>query len=53
MNNLNERVLELESELRDFERFEYEDLLELEEYFGSDDFEQDLKKFMEGDDRWN
>ena len=33
MNNLNERVYELESELRDFERFEYEDLLEFEEYF--------------------
>ena len=33
MNNLNERVLELESELRDFDKFEYEDLIEFEEYF--------------------
>ena len=33
MNNLNERVMELESELRDFDRFEYEDLLEFEDYF--------------------
>ena len=31
--NLNERVLELESELRDFDKFEYEDLIEFEEYF--------------------
>ena len=33
MNNLNERVLELESELRDFDKFDYEDLIEFEEYF--------------------
>jgi len=32
-SKLNERVCELESMLRDFERFEYEDLIEFEEYF--------------------
>ena len=37
MNNLNERVLEIESELRDFERFEYEDLIEFVDLF--DDWE--------------
>ena len=36
VRKLNERVLELESMLRDFERFEYEDLIESMEYMEND-----------------
>lgn len=45
VDNLNERVYELESELRDFERFEYEDLLEFEEYFYSE-WLDDLEEYL-------
>lgn len=38
---LNERLYYWDSELRDFERFEYEDLIELMEYL-NDNFEDDL-----------
>jgi len=40
VNRINERVLELESELRDFERFEYEDLIEFMNEF--DDWEDTI-----------
>ena len=45
VDNLNKRVYELESELRDFERFEYEDLLEFEEYFYSE-WLDDLEEYL-------
>jgi hypothetical protein len=45
VRKLNERVMELESELRDFERFEYEDLIEFMEFF-ENDFEEALKDFL-------
>ena len=44
VNRINERVLELESELRDFERFEYEDLLGLMNEF--DDWEDVLGAYI-------
>jgi|LGVF01.2.fsa_nt_gb hypothetical protein len=47
MNNLNERVLELESELRDFERFEYEDVLDLLDYMESENrFATELDEYI-------
>ena len=42
----NARLDELESLLRDFERFEYEDLLEFEEYFYGD-FKDELDVYLE------
>jgi len=44
VNDLNERVYELESELRDFERFEYEDLIEFMNEF--DDWEDVLGAYI-------
>jgi len=47
VNRINERVLELESELRDFERFEYEDLIEFMDYFDDDDlFLKELNEYL-------
>lgn len=45
-SKLNERVLELESMLRDFERFEYEDLLEWMLYM-EEDFGDELEEYID------
>lgn len=47
MNNLNERLYYLENELRDFERFEYEDLLAFMEYIEHGEFENDLEEYID------
>ena len=47
VNDLNERVYDIESDLRDFERFEYEDLLDLLEYMENDDlFASELDNYL-------
>ena len=44
ISELRERIAELESELRDFDRFDYEDLLELETAF--DDYEDYMNDYV-------
>jgi hypothetical protein len=47
VNDINERVYDIESELRDFERFEYEDLIEFMDYFDDDDlFLKELNEYL-------